>query len=266
LYPHQTDPANPAPPSVSSATPPTPAPAPTPTQAIRVPAPPPRVTPQATLSPAAVKPAEQDPPVALSPAGLKILSDAADAAVATGAAASAPVVGTSATSASRPTAAHATGAPTSASMGRAMRKQRAMQGIDRFVVSRKHGKSFAVLNTKGYPEVLAIGSPDLNARIRAQARAQGGSLKQVELDDINEELRSEAEAVGLKLDLYPRVRPVPGGGVEIDLNDGAGTTVRLADGRVDVIDGRSTALFTRSSSALPLPKPADHGDYELLKR
>ena len=196
----------------------------------------------------------QEQPVALPAGALEILAGVADAPVATvatvasGATIAAPVVGKSA-------------AP-----GRMPKRRLAFQSVDHFVVSRKHGKSFAVLKNKGFPEVLAIGSPELNARIRALARAQGESLKQRDLDDINEELRSEADASGLKLDLYPRAHPLPDGGVEIDLNDGAGTTVQLADGRVDVLRGTSSALFTRSSSALPLAVPADQGDYTLLSR
>jgi hypothetical protein len=123
-----------------------------------------------------------------------------------------------------------------------------------------------VVKTRGFPEALPIGGPELNARIRALARAKGGSLKQRDLDDLNEELRSEADSSGQELDLYPRVHPLPNGGVEIDLNDGAGTTVQLVDGRVDLLKGTSANLFTRSSSALALPVPAEHGDYTLLKQ
>lgn len=152
-----------------------------------------------------------------------------------------------------------------ASLGRAIKRRQVRGHIDHFVVSRKHGRSYAVLKSKGFPEVLAIGSSELNARIRAWARTQGNSFKQRDLDDMNEELRSEADATGLQLDVFARVRPLLGGGVEIDLNDGAGTTVRLAGGIVEVLRGTSDGLFARSSTALALPIPADHGDFTLLK-
>lgn len=137
--------------------------------------------------------------------------------------------------------------------------------VDEYVVSKKHGKAFVVTSTKGYKEVLAIGSSELSARIRSYFRTPGSDpLKQRELEDLNEELRSEAEAEGLSQDLYPRVRPLDGGGVEVDLADGKGTTVEMTADGVNVLHGTSAALFTRSPSALALPVPADHGDFRLL--
>lgn len=145
------------------------------------------------------------------------------------------------------------------------RKAKVLNWIDGYVVSPKHGRSFVVISTKGFKEVLAIGSSELSARIRSYFRTPGSDpLKQRELEDLNEELRSEAEAEGHCLDLYPRVRPLDGGGVEVDLADGKGTTVELTADGVRVLHGTSAALFTRSPSALALPVPADHGDFTLL--
>jgi hypothetical protein len=140
----------------------------------------------------------------------------------------------------------------------------AVSGIDGFVNSKKHGKPFAVMRTKGYPEVFAIGSPEMDARIRAQARKKGPRLKLRELQEINDELRSQAEEHGIEVDLYPRVSPLKDGDVEIDLNDGAGTTVLITAGGVVVAKGTSETLFIRASSSLPLPSPAETGDFSLL--
>jgi hypothetical protein len=140
----------------------------------------------------------------------------------------------------------------------------AVSGIEGFVNSKKHGKPFAVMRTKGYPEVFAIGSPELDARIRAEARKKGKPLKQREVQEINDELRSQAEELGVDVDLYPRVSPLKDGGVEIDLNDGAGTTVLITAAGVVVAKGTSETLFMRASSSLPLPIPADTGDFSLL--
>lgn len=155
---------------------------------------------------------------------------------------------------------------TQAGMALAAKKKMVLEGISDYAVSPKHGKSYAVLLTNGFPEALAIGSQDLNARIRVLIRQRGESIKQRELEDLNEELRSQAEAVGHRLDLYPRVHPLDGGGVEIDLCDRAGTTVRLTAGDVQILRGTSPTLFIRSASAMALPVPAEHGDFMRLRK
>ena len=138
--------------------------------------------------------------------------------------------------------------------------------IKGYVLSKKHGKAYVVTSSKGFMEVLAIDSSELNARIRAHYRhLHGEPLKQRDLNDLNEELRSEAEEYGTNLDLYPRVRPLDDGGVEVDLNDGLGTTVLLTADGVKVSRGTSQGLFIRSPSALSLPVPADQGDFTLLR-
>ena len=139
-----------------------------------------------------------------------------------------------------------------------------LAGIDRYLSSPKHGKAYVVIRTKGYTEVLEVGGSKLNARIRAAARDKNERVKQHDLDDINEDLRSEAEVAGDAVDLYPRVHPLHDGGVEIDLCDGAGTTVRLTPDGLTVLPGTSTTLFTRASTAQALPVPAEHGDFRLL--
>ena len=139
-------------------------------------------------------------------------------------------------------------------------------GMDELVTSKKQGKAYVVQRTKGFPEVQAIGSPDLNARIRAEARRNGKKLKQGHIDDLNEDLRSEAEESGCEMDLYPRVHPLAAGGVEIDLCDGAGTTVQVTTRGVQVMPGTSETLFIRPASSLALPVPSTQGDFRLMDR
>lgn len=134
------------------------------------------------------------------------------------------------------------------------------------VTSKKQGKAYVVQRIKGFPEVQAIGSPELNARIRAAARKNGKKLKQGQVDDLNEDLRSEAQEAGCEVDLYPRVHPLGNGGVEIDLCDGAGTTVQVTSSGVQVMPGTSATLFIRPASSMALPVPSSHGDYRLMGR
>jgi hypothetical protein len=159
-------------------------------------------------------------------------------------------------------------APTAAqqrSAAAAKKKKTIFEGIVSYANSAKHGKSYAVVTANGYPEALPIGSPDLNARIRSLLRNNGDSIRERELKDLNEDLRSEAEAVGMRIDLFPRVHPREGGGVEIDLCDGAGTTVEITAGKVEVLAGTSSTLFLRSATAMALPRPADQGDFKQLR-
>lgn len=191
---------------------------------------------------------------------------AADALVAADANPLVPVVGTSGAStvSERPPLLPAEAR--SASNALANERLPVFDWVDGYVVSQKHSKSYVVTSTKGYKEVLFIGSPELNARIRAHFRNKRNQpLKQRELDDLNGELRSDAEEFGVHLELYPRVHPLDGGGVELDLNDGKGTTVQLTADGVKVLTGTSNTLFFRSASALSLPLPADHGDFSLLR-
>jgi len=151
-------------------------------------------------------------------------------------------------------------------IGKAMRNLAMVDGINEFVISKKHGRLYVVYRKKGFPELLAIGSPELNGRIRAITRGKGRRLKQHQLDEINEELRSEAEEFGRQVELYTRVAPLGDGGVEIDLCDGAGTTVQVTKRGQKVFVGTSATLFLRSPSAIALPLPSEYGDYEVLAK
>lgn len=151
-----------------------------------------------------------------------------------------------------------------ASMAHAMKQRAATGSILRFVKNRKTGRAYIEVRRRDFPEVLAIGSPEANAYLRAQARAKGQQLRQRDLDELNQELLSQAEDAGEYVDLFARVSLVPGG-VEIDINDGAGTTVLLAHGRVEVLKGSSTQ-FIRPASSMALPVPATDGDFSLLQR
>ena len=151
-------------------------------------------------------------------------------------------------------------------VGQAMHKLAAVKAKGEYVTSKKQGKAYAVQRTKGFPELLAIGSPEHKARVRASSRKKGTSLKKRQLDDLIEEAFSEAEEAGCEVDPYPRVHPLGKGGVEIDLCDGAGTTVRVTTNGVQVMPGTSETLFIRPASSLALPVPSIHGDYMLMGR
>lgn len=139
-----------------------------------------------------------------------------------------------------------------------------LDGLIGFVNCRKQGKSYVVVQDDKHLIVMAIGSSEANAHIRTNARKKGLRLKQRQIDESNEDLRSEAAETGTHADLYYRVAPCGNGGVEIDLCDGKNTTVRVTAEGVEVLNGTSLTLFLRSSSALALPIPASNGDFKRL--
>jgi energy-coupling factor transporter ATP-binding protein EcfA2 len=120
---------------------------------------------------------------------------------------------------------------------------------------------------KGNPSVLAVGSQLMNALIRKQARESGQILKQSALDNINEELRQDAEEVGRSYETYNRVAPIEGG-VEIDIGDEAHTRVRIAHGNVRLITSGSEVLFRRyrHSMQMVMPVPPGQGDFQLIDK
>lgn len=132
------------------------------------------------------------------------------------------------------------------------------------LISKKSGRAYVLDLTKGYPETLAVGSPELNGRIRAIARKKEIRLKQYQIDEINEELRSQAEESGLDAELYPRVKPLGHSGVEIDLCDGTGRTLQVTAAGVSMGSAESSARFIRTASAMSLPMPQLPGDFTRL--
>jgi hypothetical protein len=157
-------------------------------------------------------------------------------------------------------------APVPAAKEKTPQKVSSRFGIDGFVIDKKHGKHYAVLKTRGHAELLLIGSTELNARLRGIARKTSKQLKKFQLEEINEELRSEAEEARIEGVLYPRVGPLANGGVAIDSCDGAGTAFHVSATGVQVMSGTSPVMFLRSASALPLPVPSIHGDYRLVRK
>lgn len=143
------------------------------------------------------------------------------------------------------------------------KRMAALEGVT-FGLWRKTGRPCLFHRHFGYDDVLLIGSSVSDLLIRTLFRAQGCMLKQRELADINDELRSMA-LQGVEVDLFIRTAPVTGGGVEIDLCDGQGSTVCIDSQGVRVGHAAPGKYFLRSPHALALPRPADQGDFKLLR-
>lgn len=135
----------------------------------------------------------------------------------------------------------------------------------RLAISKKHGKVCMVTPERGYLVVLPLGSAEADALIRSRARAAGEVVKKRDVAEISDELRSMAEEDGIEIDLYARVAPKDGGGIEIDVNDGLGTTVEIDSSGVQIKRATSRIFFLRTSTSLPLQIPVANGRYDLMK-
>ena len=176
------------------------------------------------------------------------------------------LVGTSPASANAVTSTPSQPVPTTKATSHVMRMATVRQSGMCLGRSRKLSKVCLLWTGRGYPEVLSVGSPEADALIRSLLRAKGQMAKKNDLADINDELRSMADEEGIDIEPFCRVAPKSGGGIELDLNDEKGTTVAIDASGVQIQQATSSTLFMRPQTSSCLPRPADKGDYMLMKR
>ncbi|WP_194944757.1 hypothetical protein [Limnohabitans sp. 2KL-3] len=133
-----------------------------------------------------------------------------------------------------------------------------------FLKSKKSGRNFVAWNTKGVPNLTAIGSAEFNSKVRALYRQKNRILKQREFNEIVEELNSVADEDGREVDLYVRVAPAQGKGINIDLCDESGRCVHIDETGPSICEPMSDVLFLRPAPSRPLPTPDFKGSYVSL--
>ena len=133
----------------------------------------------------------------------------------------------------------------------------AFQGEDGHTYCRQKGPS--------NDPVLRVGSPAMNAVLRAAAAGRDISLRGAGLDEINDRIRAFAEQAGVRRPVWYRVAPIPNG-VEIDLCDEVNTRVRITPGTVEIVARGSETLFRRTPVSRPMAKPAEVGNRRLLAK
>jgi len=127
------------------------------------------------------------------------------------------------------------------------------------------GKAFSVRSDAGNRYVLHVGSKQLNNIIRKLARAEGVTLRQSDIGEINNILQAHAETACINRDVWYRVAPYVGG-VELDLGDDKHTRVRITSGKVEVMAQGSETLFYRTPVSRAFVMPAAVGNLDLLKK
>lgn len=133
-----------------------------------------------------------------------------------------------------------------------------------FLKNKKSGRNFVAWKTKGVPYLTAISSAEFNSMVRAFYRQKNRTLKQREFNEIVEELNSIADEEGREVDLYVRVSPAPGKGINIDMCDETGRYVLIDETGPSICEPSSDVLFLRPAHSRPLPTPDFKGNYVSL--
>ena len=123
---------------------------------------------------------------------------------------------------------------------------------------------FAIKDEANY-YALVVGSSRANNLIRENAQKFGIPLRNKEVFEFNEILKSRAEKSGKRMNTWNRVAPTQDG-VEIDLGDEKLTRVLIKAGKVEIIITGSETLFMRSKLSKSMVMPAEVGDIKLLHK
>ena len=129
-----------------------------------------------------------------------------------------------------------------------------------------NGKPYVEMRDYGNPHALMVGGRKFNNLIRSAAQQQEGkTLRKRDLEEINDTLLAHAETINNIKNVWNRVAPIDEG-IEIDQGDDNHTRVRITAGKVELITEGSETLFFRPSTMLPMAKPAETGDLNLLNK
>ena len=127
------------------------------------------------------------------------------------------------------------------------------------------GAVYVSCTDKGNSYVVGVRSPQGQAIIIQFAAEHGVTLSKPERLEITEKLETYAVLQKTIKPIWYRVAPY-GKGVEIDAGDEQHTRIRITPGAVDIIVAGSATLFVRSPVMKSIVLPAEHGDFELLRK
>ena len=137
--------------------------------------------------------------------------------------------------------------------------------VGRLVID-QYKNVYVAVRENGNLALLKLGSSEFNGRVVQLFRDCGQRLNRRQLAEFTEELRADAEASGLRADVWRRVAPHPDGGTVIALHDEQNTHVHIRPGQVEVLAKDSEIFFYRSPSSAAMVMPAATGDYTLLRQ
>jgi hypothetical protein len=128
---------------------------------------------------------------------------------------------------------------------------------------------FRAPNGRGYLQqgdsglVHSLDSPQAPTLLLKHILGKGYHARPKEVREALDELAGLAALTDDVREVWCRVGPVPDG-IELDLADPSQSRVRVTPGKVELVPPTSAVLFERHSSMLPLPVPAEEGDWSLV--
>jgi hypothetical protein len=125
------------------------------------------------------------------------------------------------------------------------------------------GNAVAVIEGDGNPNTYHVNTRSFRKIVINEGQASDITVSSREIKAIQEGVADAAEATEIDLDVYIRVATVKNG-VELDVGDKGQTRIRLAEGKVELINKGSEILFYRPASMLPFVVPAEEGNLDLL--
>lgn len=140
-------------------------------------------------------------------------------------------------------------------------------GLDKayqLALSSTNGKGHILISEGTNPFAVPIDSKYTEALIHEAAAKNDKRLSRQAVTDAKYRLQSNAERIGTVKHIWHRVAPVPGG-IEVDLGGPAHWRVRVTAGQVNVIKSGSEVEFCRAATMMPMPKPVEAGNHDLLK-
>lgn len=104
----------------------------------------------------------------------------------------------------------------------------------------------------------------LKGYLRKAAHSNGELLRNDDLNEIVENLYAHAEVDDTTLKISHRVSRTDEGDIELDRGDNTGERILFQNGKAISITSGSKTLFSRPETMLPLPSPAQTGDWKQL--
>ena len=134
-------------------------------------------------------------------------------------------------------------------------------------VLNQHGKPYAITNDSSSNCIAyEIGGKAFNDIIQETAFEGGKLLKRNELDETNSICDLKARRSGKIVNIFSRVAPSEGGGIEIDIRDEENTRIKIANGLITFIKNGSIIPFARNPNSRPMLVSHSRGDINLLKK
>ncbi len=126
------------------------------------------------------------------------------------------------------------------------------------------GQPYAYLTDETNWIAQSLTGQSVKRWLRKEARSRGEIIKSDDLNDILDNLYAHAAIDDTRLQIHLRVGRDNAGNPELDLGTQDLMRIRFQNGIAHVVEQGSKTLFSRPGSMLPLPIPAEEGDWRVV--